>query len=221
MPQPRIGGSTEIASIKTCTKCKQNLPIASFSMRPKSKDGRHTQCRSCTLDQVRKWRARMKLLRPVRQSCPCGAAINSQNTYGLCPQCSKPARNRKYYERNKEFVTECNKQYKKRNAEKYYAYSRRPDNRWKSAASTAKRRGLVWQIDFESWQKIIAQGCYYCASTLSDGAGSGLDRIDNTLGYFLENVLPCCGDCNATRMDRYSVEETKVMIQALKQLRAQ
>ena len=29
---------------------------------------------------------------------------------------------------------------------------------------------------------------------------SGLDRVDNSIGYILENVVPCCVTCNSMKM---------------------
>jgi 5-methylcytosine-specific restriction endonuclease McrA len=31
---------------------------------------------------------------------------------------------------------------------------------------------------------------------------SGIDRIDNTLGYNIENCVSCCKDCNRAKSDK-------------------
>jgi hypothetical protein len=51
--------------------------------------------------------------------------------------------------------------------------------------------------------------CHYCGVSpsmvrvLPSGRGAftynGLDRVDNTLGYMLENVVPCCKTCNIAK----------------------
>ncbi len=35
--------------------------------------------------------------------------------------------------------------------------------------------------------------CYYCGDTLKS---VGFDRIDNSKGYSLGNIVPCCTLCN-------------------------
>jgi hypothetical protein len=60
--------------------------------------------------------------------------------------------------------------------------------------------------------------CSYCGGPLPT-AGAGLDRLDNSKGYDLDNVVPCCGDCNRLRGDRLTPEETRVAVQAIQQYR--
>lgn len=73
--------------------------------------------------------------------------------------------------------------------------------RYKTAAK--KFGGL--QIDKTNFYKIIESDCYYCGAapyrvTASSGHGeyvcNGLDRVDNSLGYTLENCVSACGVCN-------------------------
>lgn len=104
---------------------------------------------------------------------------------------------------------------------KHYNYSRQnlPIERFYRGKSEATRRGLAWNLSIKSYTKLLAQGCFYCDKVLSYETGSGLDRIDNTKGYALKNVVPCCGQCNQSRNDFYTVDEFKVMIYALKSYR--
>lgn len=58
--------------------------------------------------------------------------------------------------------------------------------------------------------------CHYCGGKLGKRCPTGgLDRIDNAIGYVKGNVLPCCGVCNMTRGTRFTVAETRIMIDAL------
>jgi hypothetical protein len=76
---------------------------------------------------------------------------------------------------------------------------------------SAKARGLTWEISREEFSKIIKLPCYYCGHLPSNiwkaqsGNGdcvyNGLDRKDNTLGYILSNVVPCCYVCNRAKKD--------------------
>ena len=71
---------------------------------------------------------------------------------------------------------------------------------------SAKRRGHIWDLSNPQVKRITAQACYYCGvepaqqRSRKDLNGAymynGLDRVDNEKGYTLENVVPCCGNCN-------------------------
>jgi hypothetical protein len=82
----------------------------------------------------------------------------------------------------------------------------------------AKNRNLSVDISFERFKELRAGGCTYCEGSLPK-RGAGLDRIDNSLGYLESNVVPCCTDCNQLRQDKLTPEETKELIQRLKELR--
>lgn len=70
----------------------------------------------------------------------------------------------------------------------------------------ARKRGLVWSLSKSECERIFASNCFYCGKPPSNYArnnGSatafvytGIDRIDNTQGYLVENVLPSCFVCN-------------------------
>lgn len=78
----------------------------------------------------------------------------------------------------------------------------------------AQRKGLVFRISEKKFKEITSQRCYYCSTkpyTVSvvnnitystEGKQhsayvfNGIDRIDNSKGYYSRNVVPCCGICN-------------------------
>lgn len=69
---------------------------------------------------------------------------------------------------------------------------------FRSAILAALRRGKEWgDIDEASYLTLNAMPCSYCDGPL--GNGIGLDRLDVTRGYFLDNVVPSCGPCNMNR----------------------
>jgi hypothetical protein len=76
---------------------------------------------------------------------------------------------------------------------------------WVSYRSGAKRRNLSWNLSKDQFRYIIEQPCRYCEivrngvhrhSNGNEYKFTGIDRVDNKLGYFLGNVVPCCGKCN-------------------------
>ena len=77
--------------------------------------------------------------------------------------------------------------------------------------NSAKKRGLSFDIAEDRFYEKIQQPCHYCGETASNEVKnrgtirfpdrpmfiySGLDRVDNMLGYTDENTVPCCTMCN-------------------------
>jgi len=79
---------------------------------------------------------------------------------------------------------------------------------------SAKKRGIYWGIDNEIFERIIQDPCTYCGALPSNKTHnrrgdaivySGIDRLDNSLGYIPGNVKPCCRQCNNAKAT-YSYE---------------
>lgn len=88
------------------------------------------------------------------------------------------------------------------------------------AKNSAKTTNKTFLLTEEEYCKLVSKPCYYCEEPLS-GNGINLDRINNdkSIGYRLDNVLPCCVKCNLLRGDRLTVEETKVAVDAIQKFR--
>lgn len=99
-------------------------------------------------------------------------------------------------------------------------HKRTPHYRHIITRCVAKQKKLEFNIPRDVYIELVAKPCYYCGTdSLGVAQGTGLDRIDNTKGYVLGNVLPCCGDCNKHRSNTWTVEEAKVAIQAVQDWR--
>lgn len=61
---------------------------------------------------------------------------------------------------------------------------------YKSAAKKNKRE---FKLSFNTFKSLISKPCAYCGD---NNQLSGLDRIDNNLGYVTHNCNPCCTKCN-------------------------
>jgi len=92
--------------------------------------------------------------------------------------------------------------YKNKEDRKKYERSRYkyPSVRFKHYKKDARKRGFVFKITSNEFSKLITEPCYYCG-----GDGYGIDRLDNTLGYVKNNIVPCCSMCNY--MKRIYTEE--------------
>lgn len=96
-------------------------------------------------------------------------------------------------------------------------YRVQPKTRWQRAKSAAKKRQKEFFLSLEEFFVLIEQPCYYCDNFLGKKTTtlSGLDRIDNSKGYTIDNVIPCCGVCNRIRGDALSQQEAMIAIQAV------
>lgn len=82
---------------------------------------------------------------------------------------------------------------------------------------SAKSRGYSWGLDRDLFRSLTKQNCIYCGlppsqSYLTHKSAfgyyiySGVDRIDNALGYEVDNVVPCCSVCNRAKSTMSSGE---------------
>lgn len=71
----------------------------------------------------------------------------------------------------------------------------------RSIKRRATERGISWDISEDAVKKALASDCTYCGSAprfyARDGVTrNGIDRLDNDLGYTVDNSIPCCTVCN-------------------------
>lgn len=69
-----------------------------------------------------------------------------------------------------------------------------------------------FKLSLEEFCKIVNSKCHYCGSlpftlrtTQSKSKSkllNGIDRVDSSKGYTIDNVVPCCVHCNRAKMDR-------------------
>ena len=86
-------------------------------------------------------------------------------------------------------------------------------------------------MDFSITKKqailLFLSNCYYCGkypkATVRNYpvfAWNGLDRIDNSAGYTLENCVSCCKDCNELKSNR-SLDEFLLQINRINKVLAE
>ncbi len=97
-----------------------------------------------------------------------------------CKQCRAEYR-KSHYDNNKDY---------------YQEYSRGPQGRFSACKHGASRRNLEFELTLEQFTELTEQRCYYCNSFTKDKSHCGIDRMNNKIGYVLENCVPCCPDCN-------------------------
>lgn len=70
-------------------------------------------------------------------------------------------------------------------------------------------RNIQWRLSEGEFLALIQGDCTYCGAkpeqVRTRGVHAmpynGIDRVDSSQGYFIENCVPCCGVCNVAKMD--------------------
>lgn len=101
--------------------------------------------------------------------------------------------------------------------QKYYtSHHEKSTSRFRDAKYRAAKRKLFFTLTLNEYEVLIKLPCYYCSGFFGHVyRGVGLDRINNSIGYELNNVLPCCGTCNVSRGDKFTPDEFKAGIKAI------
>lgn len=112
-----------------------------------------------------------------------------------CVSCCKICNNIKNTMDINRFLVRCKNIYNPENANYdvtnnvtkvcYYVYRHR-----------ANKKNLQFELTKQDFNHIRMQNCYLCNKSNSNVHKNGVDRVDNSLGYTLENTKSCCGDCN-------------------------
>lgn len=67
---------------------------------------------------------------------------------------------------------------------------------------SSKEKNRVWELPDEQARELLQADCYYC------GVNNclGIDRIDNKVGYTVDNSRPCCKICNYAKNTQTETE---------------
>lgn len=72
--------------------------------------------------------------------------------------------------------------------------------------SRAEKKELEFAITNDNYKSIILQDCYLCGKKSTETNINGIDRVDNTIGYTIENCKACCKECNHMK-NNFGLEE--------------
>lgn len=194
------------------------------------------RCKKCSGKLIRKVGSKTETCQlcrndtMVRRSCSCGRVFRS-NKYIKCSKC----RSKELYYQSKTIYPTCQQcgkvfsRYVETDSDKQTCDSCLHDNRrkdadrrrrelndpmrlqklaYEKAKEASLKRGKDWELSISEYFKLTASPCLFCGCELTWKTGSILlDRIDNSRGYYLDNVNPCCGDCNMIRGTQLTVDE--------------
>jgi hypothetical protein len=91
------------------------------------------------------------------------------------------------------------KQWRENNPEKQKQINTTRNNsiqcQYKVYMGVAKRKNLVFEFTYEDYENTVKMICYYCHE-MNEKGFNGLDRINQSLGYTIDNCVSCCSQCN-------------------------
>lgn len=201
-----LNAGTKICGKSTCPYKGCVQPVKNFHMDARAVDKLQYCCKTC-INQSEKVR-RDKRRKPKPQPHP-GFKFCSQKT---CPFLGKEQPLTHFYrDKNTKdgFGSKCKTckdlyyknyhlRYKEVNHIKTKAYSMTAKSRYNYYKRNASRRHLEFVVTFEEfmvfWQKPCVYGCPI--DTV------GLDRVDSSKGYTLDNVVSMCYSHNQMKSDR-------------------
>jgi hypothetical protein len=115
---------------------------------------------------------------------------------------SQKSRGRKIIQNQQEYLEKQAsnaKRWRENNPEKQQQFNNARNNsiqcQYKVYMGVAKRKNLAFEITPEDYETTVKMVCYYCHETNEKGF-NGLDRINQRLGYTIENCVSCCSQCN-------------------------
>ncbi len=111
--------------------------------------------------------------------------IGNNNIDDCCNYCGKFCKNNTNMK-----CLDCNKL-----QDKYYCNTINAKlNKYKKGAYT---RGHLFELTYEKTKELFLGDCVYCGKeSLLNMKLNGIDRVDNTKGYTLDNCVSCCKICN-------------------------
>lgn len=88
--------------------------------------------------------------------------------------------------------------YNEKYAERKEVWRQTLKGKYSSYRAKAKSRKIQFQLTYEEFLTFWQQSCHYCGIGIET---IGLDRIDSSQGYVLQNIVSCCSICNQIKSD--------------------
>lgn len=111
----------------------------------------------------------------------------------VCLKCESERGFKDYH--SKPQYKETRKKYRERMAGYMHQYWISGRGKFQGYKGRATRKGFEFTLTEIQFNNLIAQNCAYCGQD-----GGGIDRINSSIGYTLENSAPCCKQCNTAKM---------------------
>lgn len=153
----------------------------------------------------------------------------------ICKRCKEEKETNKFhntkYNTPTSWCKKCFSNYAmaRQNPEKWKEYLKeswtKPRMIFSHKKANAKKEEILFNItkdQFISWYMAQKLQCHYCGlrpedfkttldKYLTKKVNLGLDRVDNSKGYEIENIVLCCNRCNSIKGEFFTHDEMKVI----------
>lgn len=189
---------------KQCFLCRESKPLSEFHNRNRSKDGKQSRCKTC---------------QPIltgRKGLRIVVGQRSGHLTAIMPSDQRGSRKEKQWvfrcDCGQEIIRTVTKVLKGRPIScgcKRATFPRKSDSNFNLAyyqyVRGARARKHFWDLSKDSVRVLFAGDCSYCGAKpaividIEKGdmlVRNGIDRLDSSVGYTLENCVSCCSRCN-------------------------
>lgn len=177
----------QVNGMKFCPSCEKTKEIINFYKNSTKIDGLTIYCKECITDGIKtskdKSISNAKLVEANKKICGKCKEVKEFSSF------SKDSSKKIGYS---SYCLDCHNKWKelKRNNPTI-------NMKYSEFKSRAKGRKYLVELTLEEYQNLISMKCNYCGTK----ERIGIDRIDSSLGYSIDNSAPCCEDCNRMKLD--------------------
>lgn len=190
--------------MKICPTCKTDKPDTEFYRCSASGTGLSGYCKECSKAYTKSKSLEPKIAVDSKSCAKCSRHLSASefhsNKYSKdgigtwCKSCwvvldkariitpevieSNRAKYRRHYKNHRD---------------RRIALTQTPNGKFGAYQNDARHRGLELSITKGEFMLFWQKPCHYCDSPIET---VGLDRVDNSKGYVLGNVVSCCKFCN-------------------------
>ena len=183
-PNARPRATNMVDGTRRCYKCGVIKSLNDFSNSKKLLFGKSYECKVCHNERAR---TSKKIYEPlttgidgVTRRCSICKETKPLDTFGLD----------KYRMLGRSY--ECKDCHNRRGR----VNKNKPGQRFSTYRSGAKFRHIEFDLSFKQFMIFWCKSCYYCGTEIN---GIGLDRKDSKDGYNMDNIVPCCRQCNMAK----------------------
>ena len=172
--------------MKLCSHCREQKPVSEFYACTSRPDGLSFRCKTCDLEAKRISRSKH---REGRNRWQC-----EHRKLPRVRQSDKEWRQR-YYLKNRGKALAASRLWRTNNPKTMT---------WLKYKNSARARSIEFRLTREVFDELVGGRCYYC--DCAPRPINGIDRIDSTMGYTLDNCVTSCKPCNTAKWDRTQTE---------------
>jgi hypothetical protein len=172
----------------TFWKCQCECGSTTIVRRDALINGKTKSC-GCIHDQKSAERLRTMFTKDYRQYDKDGVLVKK-----FCPTCERWLDTNDFTPRKTsldQLSWEC------KECKAYYLR-----NRYNAYKGEAKHRKINFDLSLEEFDNITSKQCTYCGGNNGYYLGktfNGIDRVDSSIGYEINNCTPCCTICNSMK----------------------